>query len=429
MKLFNVIVLGVFIALGIVSVLIFATYTSLKKDSVGSVVIWGPFPHTFFEALMAEVGKDNNAYDSVTYRSIPEDELIPNLVQGIASGTGPDLVIFPAEYIVHESDKLISVSYNTYSRRKFQDTFIEAGEVFLHSDGIKGLPFTIDPLVMYWNRTLFSNAGVSEPPRYWDQLSEMTGKLTKAEKNGTLTQSAVAFGTWDNVRHAKAIFLTLARQLGNPIVRVGEKGNYESILGGIQTGTVNPADSALRFYSDFADPVKPVYSWNRSQPDSRTAFIGGKLAIYFGTVSELYAIREANPNLNFDVAAVPAIRGGGSNVFAHVTALSVPRGSRNPNGAFAVAEALSDVTAQKPLMETLRLPSVRRDSFSNNPNDPYATMFQSATLLSFSFLDPDPAASDSVFKRMIENVFSGKLQVSEATRNASEELQAILGVR
>ncbi|TAJ12907.1 extracellular solute-binding protein [Patescibacteria group bacterium] len=429
MKLFNVIVVGVFIALAVVSVFIFATYTSFQKNAVGPVVIWGSFPHSMFESVMAELSANNNTYEQVTYRNISKDQFIPSLVQAIASGTGPDLVIFPAENLVHEGDKLQSISYQAMSRRDFQNTFVEAGEIFLESDGIKALPFSIDPLVMYWNRGLFSVGAIAEAPRYWDQIADITAKLTRAEKNGTLTQSAVAFGTWDNVDHAKEIFLTLSRQLGNPIMVVSSNGEYESILGGVQTGTVNPADSALRFYTDFSDPVKPVYSWNRSQPTARSSFIAGKLGIYFGRASELYGIRQANPNLNFDVAPMPSIRGGGSAVYAEVTGLAIPRGSKNPQGALAVAQAFTSKSIQPQITNSLFLPSVRRDSFVGNPNDPYVAMFQQSALLSFAFLDPDPMSSDSIFKRMVENVFSGKLQVSEATRNASAELQALIGVR
>lgn len=429
MKLFNVVVVGIFIALAVVSVLIFATYTSLQKNSTGPVVIWGSFPHSMFESVMAELTANNNTYEQVTYRNVPDDQLIPSLVQAIASGTGPDLVIFPAENLVHEGDKLQSISYQSMSRRDFQNTFIEAGEIFLEPDGIKALPFTVDPLVMYWNRGLFSAATIAEAPRYWDQIADITVKLTRAEKNGTLTQSAVAFGTWDNVDHAKEIFLTLSRQLGNPIVVANPDGGYQSTLGGVQTGTVNPADSALRFYTDFSDPVKPVYSWNRSQPTARNAFIAGKLGIYFGRASELYGIRQANPNLNFDVAPMPSIRGGGSAVYAEVTGLAIPRGSKNPQGALAVAQAFTSKAIQPQVTTSLFLPSIRRDSFIGNPNDPYAAMFQQSALLSFAFLDPDPMSSDSILKRMVENVFSGKLQVSEATRSASDELQALIGVR
>ncbi len=429
MKLFNLIVIVIFVALALVSVFIFATYTSFQKQAVGVVSIWGTYPQNIFDTMLGELGKSNDTYNKVSYRSIPEDQLVPDLVEAIAAGNGPDLVVFPAADIVSQGNKLQSIPYGNLSKRTFDDSFIQAGEVFLASDGVKGIPFTVDPLVMYWNRTLFSNAGIASPPRYWDELTDMAPKLTHADKNGTLTQSAVALGAWGNIDHAKSIFLTLADQLGNTVITSDGKGGYRSTLSDAGTGAVNPVDSALRFYTDFADPVKPVYSWNSAEPDSRSAFVAGTLAVYFGTASELPAIRAANPNLNFDVANVPAVRGGGSGVAADVTALAVPRGSRNPQGALVVAEALTSNASEQILTSMYPVPSVRRDAPPAAPGDAYGTMFRNAALVSFSFLDPDPSSTDSIFKRMIENVTSGKLQVSDATLAAHQELNALLGVQ
>lgn len=428
MKLFNVIVVGIFLALAISAVIIFSTFTALNKNSVGKVSVWGSLPLSTFEAVMGGLQEGNSTYDGVTYTFVPAPELIPNLVEAIAAGRGPDLVIFPAEYLLSQGDKLVSIPYSNVSRREFQNTFIQAGEVFLANDGIKGIPFTVDPLVMYWNRTLFANAGLAQPPKFWDELSDIAPRLTKTQENGTLTQNSVALGAWDNISHAKAIFLTLAHQLGNPVVGINSEGVYVSMIseGAVESGALTPVNSAVRFYTDFSDPVKPVYSWNRSAPESRNAFLAGGVAMYFGSVSELLGMRQANPNLNFDVAPVPSVRGGGAGVSAQVTALSIPRGSRNIGGSLAVALALTSTNSQQALLSLISLPSVRRDAVSNNPNDPYGAMFQNAAVLSFSFLDPDPSATDAIFKRMMESVSSGKLRVTEASQGAHSELQALL---
>ncbi|MEN9390372.1 MAG: hypothetical protein RLZZ283_472, partial [Candidatus Parcubacteria bacterium] len=53
-------------------------------------------------------------------------------------------------------------------------------------------------------------------------------------------------------------------------------------------------------------------------------------------------------------------------------------------------------------------------------------VFRAATLKSFAFLDPDPAATDSLFGRMVENIASGKYRVSESLRALDEELTRVL---
>ncbi len=428
MKLFPAIVTGIFVLLALGGVIIFATYSSRSGNTVGTVLVWGSVSRDVVDTLLGSLGTGNSDYANVTYQPVPENQLIPQLVESIAAGKGPDLVVFPEKYLVSQADKLELISYDSISSRDFKNTFIGAGNNFLGTGGIFGLPFTVDPLVMYWNQGLFANAGIAQAPRYWDQISDMAPKLTKADRNGTLTESAVPFGTWTNVANAKETLLSILYQLGDPVVAPNGRGGFESVflVGG---GATSPADSTLRFYSGFADPTKPVYSWNSSQPNSHDAFVAGTLAIYFGFASELTGIRAANPNLNFDVAPLPAIRGGGQNAYAAVTALSIPRGAKNPTGAVIVAEGLTSSASQKALSRLLNLPSVRRDVSPASGSDPYAAVFRKAALSAFTFLDPDPKTTDSILNRMVQNVFSGKLQVSQATIAANQELQALLGVQ
>src|SRR5262249_8437738 len=160
--------------------------------------------------------------------------------------------------------------------RSFQDTFIQSGEAFLSDAGALGLPFTVDPLVMYWNRQLFANAGIATPPRYWDEVAADAPKLTRSGQDGTLSVSTAALGAWENVEHAKEILLTLIFQLGNRVIVPDAKSGYVSVLATSQSA-VPPAASALSYYADFANPAKPSYSWNASLPDSKDAFISNSL--------------------------------------------------------------------------------------------------------------------------------------------------------
>lgn len=424
MKLFPTILMGIFVAFGLGAVIVFATFSSGGGKSAGQVLIWGSLPERVVREAVELVQANNSEFDGVQYQFVRQDDLVPNLIAAIAAGKGPDLVIFPSEHFLSERDKLIVIPYATFSRREFQDTFVEAGEVFVGDKGVYGLPFVIDPLVMYWNRALFAEAGIGTPPKYWDELASASPKLSRADERGTLSQSTAALGTWDNIVHAKAIFVTLLRQLGNPVVALGTRG-YASTLTQ-STGGVSSADSALRFYTDFSDPVKPAYSWNSSQSDSKTAFIAERLAVYFGRASELAAIRQSNPNLNFDVAEVPQIRGAGKGSEASVFALAIPRGSRNQQGAFQVALALTTSEPQSALQKSLGLPTPRRDGGASAPSDPYFGTFRAAVLTAFAFPDPDPGTSDSVFKRMVENVTSGSKTVSEAIQSGDQELRAII---
>jgi len=426
MKSFQIGVLIVFAALAVIAVLIFATFSGGGGANLGKVSIWGTLPEATVTELLDEVENTESGLREVTYREIPNGTFISALVEAIAAGRGPDLVILPAAAVENERDKLVTISYGTVSRRNFQDAFVEAGEVFLADEGVLGLPFYIDPFVTYWNRTLFSQAGIPRTVRYWDEFVDVAPLLSRASAGGTLTQSAVALGEWDNVNHAKEIFVSLIAGLGNAIVSENAEGTPIAILANSGQGQTSPAESALRFYTEFADPVRSVYSWNRSLPRSRDAFLAGTLAVYLGNASEVFPLRTANPNLNFDVAPYPEVRGGNLAVPADLYALAIPRGSTNAKGALSVALVLAGTDAQKALASITGLPSVRRDVLAVSPENPYESTFRDAALNAFTFRDPDPAQTDAIFERMVEGVSSGRFRIPEAVRSGQTELEALL---
>lgn len=427
MKPFQVVLLVIFASLALFAVFIFATFSGSGRDTIGPVTIWGSVSESVMDEVLSQTRMSNDQIKDVDYVFVPEASLTESLIEAIASGQGPDLVLLPASSLIEQKDTLLPIGYRSVSRRDFQDTYVEAGEVFLADDGIYGLPFYIDPYVTYWNRSLFSAAGIARAPRYWDEFIDIAPRLSQTTEAGTLTQSAVALGEWDNVRGAKDILISLIKGFGNPVIEYDESGNLFITLGQRATGGTSPAESALRFYTEFADPVQTVYSWSRSQANSRDAFTAGLLGVYLGRASDAQIIRAANPNLNFDVARYPQARDGAQVVPASIYAFSIPRGSENTSGALQAAALLTGSVAQDALAQETGLPSVRRDALSQNPDNPYEALFRDAALNSFSFLDPDPAETDAIFERMVENVSSGRLRFTEAVRSAQSELEILIG--
>lgn len=429
MKSFSGVVLVIFVVLALFGVFVFATFTASRSDAIGEVVVWGSLSTDVMDKLLGHVRDTREDFNDVTYREVSEERLVPDLVEAIAAGRGPDLVLFPGSAMVKDGEKLASIPYSAVPRRDFLDSYIEAGEVFLRDDGVAALPVIVDPLVMYWNRTLFANAAVASPPRYWDDVAKVAPKLTQKSPNGSITVAAIALGGWDNVSYGKDILVSLMRQLGAEVVTQNDDGSYAVSLTEATEGGVQPVTSAVRYYVEFADPVKPVYSWNRSQRLSRDAFLAGSLAMYIAPASELILLREANPNLNFDVAPLPVARGAGSAVAARVVGAAVPRGARNPGGAASVAVIFASAREQEFLSTLLRLPSTRRDVEADASRDAFIAVFRSSALRAFSFLDPDPAASSEIFGRMIDNIASGRLTVSSAIRDAHDDLRVLTGVQ
>jgi multiple sugar transport system substrate-binding protein len=349
------------------------------------------------------------------------------LIEALASGTGPDLFLLDQGAIVRHEDRLVAVPYESYSERDFRNTFIEEGELYLTAAGILGIPFSVDPLIMYWNQDILSSEGIAQPPKFWDEFYDLSSELTKRDQSNNIIRSAVAFGEYRNVTNAKEIISALAFQAGTAITMRTEIG-IESVLTRGGAGQVlAPAEAALQFFTEFSNPAKTTYSWNRGLPESRQAFAAGDVALYFGFASELPLLLKLNPNLNFDIAELPQSRESGKKVtFGRMSAFAIPKVSRNVSGAFRAALELSSANSVSIFSKVSGLPPVRRDLLSQKQTDAYRSVTYSSALISSAWLEPDDRETDGIFQRMVESVTSGRSKISDAVGNADKELANLL---
>lgn len=425
MTRFQVILIGVFALFLIVGVIVFSAYKGSSQNAV-PVVVWGTIPKNSFDDILKETTLYQSKEYTVQYVEKTEENFDADFIEALASGGGPDLFMLPSDKILKHQNKIFAIPYNVYTVRQFRDSFIEGAEIYLSPEGVLALPVFANPMVMYWNRSIFTDAKLTEPPKYWDEFYNLATTITKKDGALNISRSAVAFGEYANISHAKEIVLNLAMQAGTPVTTWNGSKVAVVFTGSFNKPTV-PAEAAVNFYTEFGNPSKTSYSWNRSLPNSTNYFLSGDLALYFGFASEISTLQLKNPNLNFDVAMVPVSREGGTNVsIARFNAFAVTKSSKNPNGAFGVAAILSGTAGAKAISSTLKLPSVRRDLLSQRSINAYEVIFNDSAIRAKGWLDPNPTQTNSIFKNMIESITSGRARTGEAIFRAQNELSALL---
>lgn len=422
---FQIIVMVVMGILGILAVLIFGGLIPLKIGSTygGEVTLWGSIPDDKVAQLFGDFNQTNQELYKLNYEYHQESDLEDDLVQALARGAGPDLVIFPQYLIPKHEDKLALIPFATLSERDFLDTYIDGGNIFLTKDGALGLPLYVNPIVMYWNKDIFASNGVVSYPRTWGEFLLLSKPLTRRDDAGNISQSAVAMGSFRNVLHAKEILSMLFLQTGDRVVRrVSEvsstakmKDKFMVTFG--DAGKAVADESAVRFFTEFANSSKEAYSWNSSLPNSRTYFISGNLGVYFGTAGEFSVIRKNNTHLNFDVAVVPQRDNmRGKATFGDIYALSVLKTSRNINTAYRMVFALNSADASQ-LAGIVALPPARRDLLNRGTQDPVMSIFYDSALVANSWYDIDRTETEIIFRDAIESVLSGRLDSGRAVNN------------
>ncbi len=432
MSTFQLIVVSLFVGFIIVGVGVFAIFGgAFGGGGTGAVTIWGTAPQATVDYLLDSMRSVDGSLQDVKYVEQKPAGYEQLLLNAMASGAGPDLFLVTQEQLGAFSDKVVPIPYGTLSQSEFLASYIDEGQLFLTSQGSLALPFSIDPLVMYWNRDLFGAAGVAQAPRFWSEFTDQNGLPTKinAYTNSQIRRSTVALGEWSNVDHAKAVLSTLFMQAGEFVTARNAQGALMPIFGSGSSNGATPAESALRFYTEFANPGKTTYSWNRSLPRSGDAFAGGTLAVYFGFASEYGSISERNPNLRFGVAQMPQLQSGGVQLtYGTLTGLAIPRSARNIAGAAAVAQKLTGTVAAGVIVANSSMPSARRDVPQSTASSAAADVFARSALMARGWVDPGDAATDEVFKTMIESVVSGASEPAGAVSEAAQEFVRLIPV-
>lgn len=428
-KPFQTVLLIVFGFLLLLGLVLFSKFGGFggSKNAIGSVTIWGTLPQSSMDTVLNTLRNSNQNFQGVQYVQKDENTFDNDLAQAISTGSGPQLVLISQEMLLTEQAKLSVIPFSVIPERTYMDSYLPIDQLFLASNGTYGIPFAVDPLVMYYNRTTLTQAGVAIPPSTWEGMTSLAEQLTSASA-GTVANSTLPFGSYDNVEDARGIVSLLLLQAGDPITNVTSTG-VQSVLSssGADTSAVTPAQSALSFYTQFADPVKTVYTWNGSIPSARQAFLAGTLAFYPGFASELLQLQTANPNLPLDMMAMPEPQNATQKVtYGNAYAFSIPASSRNAAGAEAVAIALASPSLAATVSQSLSMAPALRAALTPSNSDPYEPIYYPQALIAQGWLSPSPATTDSIFGTMISNITSGRMSVGQALSSANQALNAAL---
>ena len=441
---FQTILLSVFGVMAVVGLIVFSAMPAKKSSPIGAaatefsgasgnVQIWGTFQkNQKLEALIQSFNKKYADYFSISYTYHDPKNFDNDIVEALASKRGPDVLLLPDDLILRHSDKIKMIPYVSFPQASFYSTFIQAAEIYIRDDGLVALPFAVDPMVMYWNRDIFNNASITQPPKLWDEFLVQVPKLTKRDvRTYDISQSALSFGEYVNVTHAKDIIAMLFLQVGNPIVKIDGGRPISAISKFSDNGSYVPEQniiSALRYFMDFSNPLKTIYTWNRARQMSREEFITGNLAVYFDYASSYDLIKAQNPHLNFGVARVPQPRDTSAEVtFAKVHGLAVLNEAPNQATALiAVKRLLLDVEPSRDFADAFNLPPVRRDLLKVTPTDAAMTVFYDGAIRARTWLDPKPEESDKSFRVMVESISSGLSDPTKAVSRLSTDISELL---
>ena len=413
---------------------------------------WSAWDDEQATKILVRAYQASRPYVVIKYKKLRPEEYEQALLEGWADAEGPDIFSIQNTWVGKYQSRLLPIppQISIYSMimskslgkdeltvtkksivpitpDRLSKDFVDVVASDMVKNGqIYGLPLYVDNLALFYNKRLLANAGIVAPPTSWEEFKDDVKKLILQDNDGKLIQSGVALGTAGNITRSFDILSMLMIQNGTAMINQNGAAFNQPLIG---DRTYLPGVSALRFYTDFSNPTKEVYSWNDTMPDSLEAFASGKIAFFFGYSYQIPIIRARAPKMDFDVAYLPQIPQNNKATYANYWAETVWKRTKYPNEAW---DFLQFVTTNKDLVKEYLSKSVHPTALKSllaeqaqSSVDMEVFVNQNVYAKSW-YHGRDAVAAENIFKDMINQTILGELTPQQITNNAVDRINQIL---
>ncbi len=391
--------------------------------------------------------KARHPYITINYRLLRYDEYEKEILNALAEDRGPDIFSIHNTWIRKYQSKLAPLpptttmvypvvkgsikkeivnelrTSNSLTLKSLRDNFAEVvySDVVLN-EKIYALPLSVDTLAMYYNRDLLNNAGIVQLPTYWNRdFLVAVNKLTRLDSREGIIQAGAAMGGAYNISRSPDILSLLMMQNGAIMQSPEGMVSFNQIPAFARQSGYNPGLEALRFYSDFANPIKESYSWNESLENSLDMFISGNLAIMFSYSYDLQTIKSRSPKLNFSVTNFPQIEGNPpTNInFANYWVEVVSNKSKYQNEAWNFIQFMTQADQVRSYLAKTNKPTALKILIPEQNSNDEISVFASQILTAKSwYKGMNPEAAETALREMILSVIN----------NPNDKLQDIINI-
>ncbi len=372
---------------------------------------------------------------TINYRRLRYEEFENELLHALAEDRGPDIFSIHNTWMRKYQNKLAPMPASTkmaylidvgtirseivpqvrenpsLSPNQLRNVFLDVvyNDVVLSDQKIYGLPLSVDTLAIFYNRDLFNRAGITNIPKYWNrEFQETVRSLTKQDTNQNIIQAGVAMGGSHNIERSIDILSVLMMQNGANMM-TGDQVTFQKIPTSMLDRNYNPGLEALRFYTDFSNINKEVYSWNESLPNSLEMFSQGNLAIMFGYSYHLETIKSLSPRLNFSISSLPQIENSPYNInFANYWVEVVSHKSNHINEAWDFIKFATKAEQVSKYLNKTNKPTALRSLINKQSEENEAiSVFINQLLTADSWYQGrNPEAAETAFKLMIDQALN-----------------------
>ncbi|MDO8681953.1 MAG: extracellular solute-binding protein [Armatimonadota bacterium] len=294
-----------------------------------------------YERMVSDFERDNPDI-RVNAMLVPMSYIERKLMLSIAGGAPPDVVRF----YTHLGGEIMARQglepLDDLARRDnigLSDFYPVGIKQNSFNGRLYGMPWLLSPNALLYNVDLFKQAGLSRPPRKWDELVRYSLRLTKRDKNGVIQQLGFAdiqnfnLYLWQNGGEL------LSKDLRSPAFNSPEGRSALKWMNSFLHREVGDLATLQMFQSSYKGATQDAFGM-------------GKVAMRIDNPFRIPDLRKYYPNLRFKVAPAPYSRVRTAEVVGN--SLVIPRGSRHKEAAWRF---IKFVTSKEQMVKVCRAAS------------------------------------------------------------------------
>ena len=284
------------------------------------VIFWGDWGGEGAKQFETMVDAFNASQDQIQVKYVLQQDMITRFLTASASGTAPDVMFWDRWRTAQYAPRGVLQPINQFMEIdgiSSEDFYSEALRELSLDGNLYGLPLTVDARALFYNKTLFAEAGL-EPPATWDDLRQAAIALTKWEGNrmvrsGFSLNDVGLFNMW------------LQQSGGQMVSEDGSKTAFNSPEG----------IRVLDFWSTLLNQDK-VYriGFEQGLGEGQDLFVTGQIAMLYTGPWMISTYQKYGSDLDFGIVPPPAGPDGHQGSGMGGFGLVIPEASKQKEAAW-----------------------------------------------------------------------------------------------
>jgi multiple sugar transport system substrate-binding protein len=334
----------------IVFSLVNVTQVNAKTSKISVWIGWSQLLPVY-EKAVADYKKAKGV--DVQVLAFPTREFERKLAVSLPSGNAPDIFV-TSEYIIPQYIESGFVMEPPKAVGKFIKSSFDEMTLKLNTFNKKiyGVPQIGIARILYWNKDLFKQAGLTDPPANWDELLKYAKKLTVYDAQGKVVRSGICLRKFGGGSGVTEKFQILLASAGGDILTKTSNGKWRAAYN-------NEAGRAtLKLYIDLIHKEK-ADSFDIKQDTE--AFTLGQTAMYIREIWPVPYFKTNAPNLKFGTTTIPGRANGKSGTVYSTESAFVPKSSKNAKTAWDFIMFFNKAKYSRMMLEDIGWPAPRID--------------------------------------------------------------------